>query len=90
LAEAKAERLIAEALRAEGVTQDQLAKWRKGYPFKIKLAAKPRAETTVTVAWIAQRLAMGTRAYLAHLLYLNKDAQLEALPEQPEQRRLNI
>ena len=28
-----------------------------------------RAETTMTVGWIAERLAMGTRGYLNHLLY---------------------
>jgi hypothetical protein len=27
-----------------------------------------RAETTMTVEWIADRLAMGTRGYLNHLL----------------------
>ena len=27
------------------------------------------AETTMTVGWIAERLAMGTRSYLNHLLY---------------------
>ena len=28
-----------------------------------------RAETTMTVGWIAERLAMGTQGYLNHLLY---------------------
>ena len=28
-----------------------------------------RAETTLTVAWIGERLGMGTRGYLNHLLY---------------------
>jgi hypothetical protein len=28
-----------------------------------------RAETTVPLAWIAQRLAMGSRGYLTWLLY---------------------
>jgi hypothetical protein len=41
---------------------------RKPHPFKVNLAAKLRAETTVTVSWIAQRLAMGTCGHLAHLL----------------------
>jgi hypothetical protein len=48
-AEAKAERLISEALRVEGIRQEQLASWRKGHPFKVELAAKLRAETTVSV-----------------------------------------
>ena len=33
------------------------------------LAARVWAETTMTVGWIAERLAMGTREYLNHLLY---------------------
>ncbi len=32
------------------------------------LAARWRVETTMTVGWIAERLAMGTRGYLNHLL----------------------
>ena len=74
-AEAKAQRLVAEALRVSGVTQEQLAAWRKGHPFKVRLAAKLRAETTVTIGWIAQRLGMGTRGHLAHLLYLDAQAR---------------
>jgi hypothetical protein len=41
----------------------------KGDPVKVALAAGWRAETTMTVGWIAERLAMGTRGYLNHLLY---------------------
>jgi hypothetical protein len=41
----------------------------KGDPIKGALAARLRAETTMTVGWIAERLAMGTRGYLNHLLY---------------------
>ena len=33
------------------------------------LAARLRAETTLTVRWIAERLAMGTRGHLNQLLY---------------------
>ena len=86
--EAKAERLIAQALLTEGVTEQQIANWRKGHPFKVRLAARLRAETTVTVNWIAYRLAMGTRGHLAHLLYRSQrpGAGLP-LPSQPS---LNI
>jgi len=41
----------------------------KGDSVKVALAARLRAETTITVGWIAERLAMGTRGYLNHLLY---------------------
>ena len=53
-AQSKAERLIKEACRREGVGAELLHRWRKGHPFKVKLALQLRAETTVTVAWIAQ------------------------------------
>ena len=86
-AEARAERLINEALRVSGIRPEQLASWRKGHPFKVELAAKLRAETTVSVSWIAQRLAMGTRGHLAHLLYLS--GQTSARP-QSNQPGLNI
>jgi len=36
---------------------------------KVDLAARLRVETTMTAGWIAERLAMGTRGYLNHLLY---------------------
>jgi hypothetical protein len=75
--QAKAERLIGEALHSEGVRAHHLMSWRKGHPFKIKLAARLREQTTVTVAWIAERLSIGSRGHLMHLLYLNgKDADL--------------
>jgi len=66
--EAKAERLIAEACRQEAVDQEQLSRWRKGHPSKVKLELKLRSETTLTVAWNAERLQMGTREHLAQLL----------------------
>jgi hypothetical protein len=41
----------------------------KGDPFKVRLARRLREQTTVTVAWIAGRLRMGTRGHVTHLLY---------------------
>jgi hypothetical protein len=67
--EVRAERLVSERLKAMGWTDKDLAVRRKGDPKKVKLAAKLRAETTVPLAWIAQRLAMGSRGYLTWLLY---------------------
>ena len=34
-----------------------------------QIALRLRHETTMTLAWIAQRLQMGTKTHLAHLLY---------------------
>ena len=44
---------------------------------KVSLAARLRAETIVTLDWIAKRLRMGTRGHLAHLLYLHEHARSE-------------
>jgi len=54
-AEAKGERLVREALLADVVTEDPLRVWRRGHPWKLHLARKLRAGTTVTVGWLAQR-----------------------------------
>jgi hypothetical protein len=42
---------------------------RKGDPTKVKLALAVRAQTTMPLAWIAKRLAMGSRGYLTWLLH---------------------
>ena len=68
-AEAKAGRLIAVELQRQGWTGDELQTHRKGSEFKVRLASKLRAETTMTLGWIAERLHMGTRGHLTHLLY---------------------
>src|SRR5262249_50385206 len=51
-------------LMSGGWTQLDLKARGKGAEFKVQLALKLRAETTVTVAWIAERLHMGTRGSL--------------------------
>jgi hypothetical protein len=61
------DRKLFMATLAEGC-QKTAWRWRKGHAFKVMLAARLRAESTVTVGWIAERLAMGTRGHLAHLL----------------------
>jgi len=67
--EARAERLVSERLKARGWTKKDLTARRKGDPEKVKLAAEVRAGTTMPLAWIAERLAMGSRGYLSCLLY---------------------
>ena len=44
----------------------------KGDAGKVAMAARLRAETAVTVKWIAERLQMGAPGYLNHLLYLRR------------------
>ena len=68
-AEAFAERIIAEELKREVWKEADLNTRPKGDAVKVVLAARLRAETTMTVGWIAELLAMGTRGYLSHLLY---------------------
>jgi hypothetical protein len=46
----------------------------------VALAARLRAETTMTLGWIAERLGMGTRGHLNHLLYrVRKDRRRLAI-----------
>src|SRR5207249_7686282 len=67
-AQAKAERIVAEELRRAGWTAKTLEHQPKGDPTKVKIAQRLRQETTMTLAWIAERLRMGTKTHLAHLL----------------------
>jgi hypothetical protein len=46
-----------------------LASQRKGDKGKLRIARRSSEETTMTLAWIAQRLRMGSKTRLAHLLY---------------------
>jgi hypothetical protein len=66
--EEKARRLIAQELKRLGGTEDELRRRRKGDPRKVKLARLLRAETTMTLAWVAQHLALGRCGYVAQLL----------------------
>jgi hypothetical protein len=51
-----------------------LAERRKGDPTKVTLARRLRRDTTMTLAWIATRLQMGTAGHLSHLLYWQRRA----------------
>ena len=42
---------------------------RKGDPGKLAIARRLREDTTMTLAWIAVRLKMGTKTQPAHLFY---------------------
>ena len=68
-AEAKAERIVREELERRKWNAEDLAHRRKGDREKVAVALRLRQETTMTLAWIAARLHMGTKTYLAHLLY---------------------
>ncbi|MBI4557404.1 MAG: transposase [Candidatus Hydrogenedentes bacterium] len=68
-AEAKAERIVAEELKRHQWEASTLAERRKGDAVKLAIARRLREESTMTLAWIAERLNMGTKTHLAHLLY---------------------
>jgi len=68
-AEAKSERWVVKELIARGWKEADLAQRRKGDPEKAAMAIALRRETTATLAWIADRLRMGTREHLSHLIY---------------------
>jgi putative transposase len=66
--EARAERLVRAGLQKLGWTEKELSERRKGDKAKVKLARQLRAETTMTLSWIARRLQMGTWTYVSNLL----------------------
>ena len=68
-AEAKAERLVLEEFKKLGWGREELSQRRKGDAQKLRIALRLRKETTMTLSWIAQRLEMGTKTHLSHLLY---------------------
>ena len=68
-AEALAELIIAAELQRGRWQEADLKTRPKGDSVQVALAARLRAETRMTVGWIVERLAMGTRGYLKHLLY---------------------
>jgi len=67
--EPKALSLIEQELRRRRRTRDQLTRWRKGDKRKERIAVRLRRETTLTLKWMAEQLAMGTWANVASRLY---------------------
>lgn len=65
----RAERIVQEELKRRHWGEEILAERRKGDAGKIAIAERLRRETTVTLEWISNRLTMGARTHLAHLLY---------------------
>jgi putative transposase len=68
-AAAKADRLVGEELKRLGWGAGELGRRRKSAPEKLQIALRLRRETTMTLSWIAERLQMGTKTHLSHLLY---------------------
>jgi hypothetical protein len=73
--QAHAEGIVAEELKRRRWDEAQLGRRAKGDAQKVGIAARLRAETAVTVKWIAERLQMGAPGYLHHLLYRRRQAK---------------
>lgn len=73
--EAKAERLVREELTQLGWKEAELARRRKGDPDKVRIARRLRAETTMTLAWIARRLRMGVWTHVSNLLAAERQSR---------------
>ena len=76
-AEALAKLIIAEELKRGRWQEADLTTRPKGDSVKVALAARLRAETTMTVGWIAEGLAIGTLGYLNHVLYRRRKLSKE-------------
>ena len=66
--EQKAERVVREELLKRRWTEEDLGKRRKTDAGKVKIAARLRRETVMTLDWIAERLQMGCRHTVANCL----------------------
>jgi hypothetical protein len=71
-AEAVAERLVVAGLGRLAWAEEELMGRRKGDPAKLELAQELRSKTTVSLAWIAQRLCMGTSVVVANKTHLEQ------------------
>ena len=65
----KAERVVREELQRRRWSEATLGQKPKSDAEKVKVAVRLRRETLVTVAWIAERLQMGSVANVNTLLY---------------------
>jgi putative transposase len=66
--EAKARRILQEELAVLGWDNAALAHYPKGDARKVRMARRVRAETSVTLKWIAEHLQMGAWTHVANRL----------------------
>ncbi len=66
--EQKALTIVEKEFRRRRWTRDQLTRWRKGDKRKVRIALRLRRDTTMTLKWMAEQLAMGTWANVARRL----------------------
>jgi REP element-mobilizing transposase RayT len=73
--EAHAEAIVAEELKRRRWGEQELGRRAKGDEGKVAISVRLRAETAVTVKWIAERLRMGAPGHVHHLLYRRRKAE---------------
>jgi putative transposase len=73
----KAERLVKEEMQRRRWTPEMLRARAKGDLEKLEMAVRLRNETLVTVAWIAERLQMGSVANVNTLLYQWRNGRIQ-------------
>ncbi len=66
--EEKAERIVDEELRRRDWTEAELERRRKGDAQKVRIAARLRRESIMTLKWIADRLRMGSWTHVSNCL----------------------
>jgi REP element-mobilizing transposase RayT len=66
--QSRARRLVTAELGRMGWTKEELRRRRKGDKGKVRLAARLRKETSMSLKWIAQELEMGSWTYVSNLL----------------------
>jgi len=74
---AHAERIVVKEMKRRRWDEAELAQRAKGDAQKVAIAVRLRAESAVTVHWIAARLQMGAPGYFHHLLYRQRKAKGE-------------
>ncbi len=78
------ERLVIEWLKRMVWSEADLRAQRKGEPRQVDSASELRSQTTLPLAWVAERLNLGTRGHLARLLQQRGKSQ----PAAPANQRL--
>jgi hypothetical protein len=78
----QAERRVIDGLKRIGWSEADLKARRKGEPKKVELARQLRSQTTMPLAWIAERLQMGSRGHLAWLLQRRGQSRISAATDQ--------
>ena len=70
--EAQTEKIVRTALDRLGWSEEDLERRRKGDPDKATIARQLKAETTMTAAWIARQLRMGSESNVRRLVAMNE------------------